>query len=72
MRANYKKLAEEYRRRWMAAEGRICDLMVKDRYNTADIVKKGQEIEKLKIKYAKALDTIIDLQEAILMKGEGK
>ena len=69
MKPNYKALAEEYRKKWSAAEERLSSAMFCVRGLRESIAEKDREIEKLKFKYAKALDTIIDLQEGV-WKGE--
>lgn len=71
MKPNYKALAEKYRNQAFSAEERISTLLFAHRKMRESIAEKDREIENLKLKYAKALDTIIDMQEAI-WKGEGK
>lgn len=72
MKPNFKALAAKYRNLWMESEGKVCNLLIEARYRDADLTAKVREIENLKVKYGKALDTIIDLQEAILMKEDVK
>ena len=68
MKPDFKELAERYRSLWREAEGKVCLLLQEKRFREADLAVKDREIDNLKTKYRKALDTIIDLQEAILMK----
>ncbi len=65
MRPNYKKLAEEYSNRWRNAEERLSCAYKAEQLNREYIVKVKNENEDLKIKYSKALDKIIELQEMI-------
>ena len=72
MKPNYKALAEEYRQKWSAAEERINTLMFAHLKLRESIAEKEREIEKLKLKYSDALNSLVELQEAIIMKEEGK
>jgi ABC-type lipoprotein export system ATPase subunit len=70
MKPNYKKLAKEYREKWQAAEEKIGFLRQAIAILKRATAKQDLEIDKLEKKYSDAMNTIIDLQESILMKEE--
>ncbi len=68
MRPNFKQLAEGYRQKLRAAEDRINTLFFVNRKQKESIAEQEREITKLKVKYAEALNCLVELQEAIVMK----
>ena len=77
MRPNYKALAEEYRKKYLA-EKQISGVYQYEQLRlSSSLREQEQETEKMKAKYAEALakyaeamDKLIDMQERIWMQGE--
>ena len=65
MKPNYKRLAEDYREKYLNAQKRISDLLHQNHLNVRCLKEKDAEIEKWKQKYSKALDKNITLQEML-------
>ena len=68
MKPNFKALAEGYRQKWRAASERNKRLVITDRIIKITLAEMEREIASLKAKYKEALDCIVELQEAIIMK----
>lgn len=68
MKPNFKALAEGYRQKWRDAENNVRSLLFVIRKKKEAIADQEREIDSLKAKYREALECIVELQEAILMK----
>lgn len=72
MRANYKKLAEEYRKKHYYAEERIAGMVEAIRRRDEALRKKEQELDEWMGKYVQVLNQLIDLQERVArQEGQG-
>lgn len=70
MKPNYKKVSKIYRKLYYDAHKHRCQLLHEQQTMLDSLATKETENKELKIKYSKALDKIIELQEKI-RGGEG-
>lgn len=68
MRANYKKLAEEYRRQVRVHEEHICNLFRNQHTIEEALREKEEELDEWMTKYVQVLNQLIDLQERVARK----
>lgn len=70
MRPNYKELAKKYRDDCVRLIESLREVTASRLSDRESIEEKNREIEKWKVKYAEAMDKLIDMQERIWMQGE--